>query len=281
MLQPDSNARSKSLALVLGLAVFWLASSATAVPCEVPDNGVGTANLPPAGCEYSGETVADFYELTAGLPPGTTIEMVPVLKNFFCGLPIGTCSAPLPPGICEVAGGNLGGNVTCTQPSVELTITGTGMLAGFSRFITVPLDWETHSGPRNLGDPVQSFSTDVFRMQGQIFGDPDFCVFNLRAGSQLGFPSPGSTVLTELPSGNWNVDSFFDVAYDFEFQGCPGSQLEGFAGSTQSSLRIRTGETLASASVPALSPLSAAALGALLLLLVGTVPMIRRRAEHG
>jgi hypothetical protein len=285
MMQLVSEVRSTSprcfLSVLAGVAVFFVASATAAAPCEVPDNGTGTVDLPPLGCEYPGDTAGDIYEIVDGLPPGTTIQMVPVHKGFFCAMALGTCTGPVPGGICEVPGGSLGGNLACAQPDVQLDISGTGLLASFNRFITIPLDWEAHSGPRNPGDPVQSFPTEMFRMQGQIFGDPDFCVLNLRAGSQLGLPSPGTTVLSELPAGDWNVDSFFDITYEIDFQACPGSQLEGFSGTTQGTLRIRTGETLPTApSVSALSQLGAASLAALLLV-AGTTLMLRRRAEFG
>lgn len=54
-------------------------------------------------------------------------------------------------------------------------------------------------------------------------------------------PSTGHTTLTALGGNNWNVDSFFDVVYEIDFQGCPGSILKGFAGTTQGQLRMQTG----------------------------------------
>ncbi len=130
-----------------------------------------------------------------------------------------------------------------SDTGVEFQITGTGLLGGFSQVITIPLQWESHSGPRSPGDPVQSFPTEMIGMQGQIFGDPDFCVLNLRAGSGFGLPSPGQTLLTDLPTPDWNVDSFFDLTYEVDFQGCPGSVIEGFGGTSAGSLRILTGAT--------------------------------------
>ena len=52
-------------------------------------------------------------------------------------------------------------------------------------------------------------------IQGQIpAGDPDFDLLRVTAGTSFGMPSPGHTTLTRLPaSGNWNVDSFFDITY--------------------------------------------------------------------
>ena len=53
-------------------------------------------------------------------------------------------------------------------------------------------------------------------------------------------PSPGHTTLTRLPSGDFHVDSFFDVTYQIDFVGAPGSILEGLSGSTTATIRMQT-----------------------------------------
>jgi hypothetical protein len=222
---------------------FTLAGSASADPCVVNDPS-GTVTLPPAGCEYL--TGDEVHVIIAGLPPGTTIELAPIHKDFACSERALTqsCDIAAIPGVsCEMPGGDLGGNADCFDSTLEFQVTGTGALAGFSRFIQVGAPSVVDTGPRNPGDPVQSFPTEMVALQGQLFGDPDFCVFNLRAGSDLGLPpSTGQTVLTNIGGDNWSVDSFFDVVYEIDFQGCPGSVLEGFGGTTQGQLRMQAGE---------------------------------------
>lgn len=235
-------------------------------PCVVPEGPPGTVTLPPAGCEYLSPN--EVHEIIAGLPPGTTIEFAPIHKNFICGgqgLPQPACSIALPPGTCEAPGGGLGGNVDCFDSDAEFQITGTGALAGFSRLITVPLNVEIHSGPRTPGDSVQTFPTEMVQLQGQIFGDPDFCTLNVRAGSANGLPSPGQTTLTGVGTGDYQVDSFFDVFYEIDYQGCPGSVLEGFGGTASGSLRMETGNP-PGPKVPSLGTTGILALGGLVLL---------------
>jgi hypothetical protein len=109
-------------------------------PCELTEGPPGTVTLPPAGCGYL--SPADVHMLLAGLPPGTTIEIGVEHKAFFCGgqgAPAPSCSVAIPAGACEAPGGTLGGTVDCFFSEAELTMTGTGALAGFSRTIMVPL----------------------------------------------------------------------------------------------------------------------------------------------
>ncbi|RLD51398.1 MAG: hypothetical protein DRJ05_18450, partial [Bacteroidetes bacterium] len=204
--------------------------------CVIPDNGSGTPTLPPIGCEYSSPD--DAFMIIDGLPPGTTIELDGIYSEFFCCDGTCPCSLPIPPGVCEMPGGSLGGDGHCFKGTMVFDVVGTGDLAGFNRTLNVQIFSEIHTGPRNPGDPVQSFPTDFYRLNGQLFGDPDFCIFNIRGGTDFGLQSPGQTTLTQLPNGDFNVDSFFDITYQIEFEGCPGSAIEGFAGVTTATIRF-------------------------------------------
>jgi hypothetical protein len=180
--------------------------------------------------------------ITEGLPVGTTIEMEGILKDFSCcGETCPSCTLPLPPGGCEMVGGSLGGHGHCFTSTLDLTVTGTGDLTGYNRHLWVPVFCEVHTGPRNPGDPVQSFDSVMFRLQGDLYGDPDFCAFSIRGGEDYSLPSPGHITLTELPSGDFAVDSFFDITYQIEFEGCPGSPLDGYEGTTTATIRMKTG----------------------------------------
>ncbi|MCD4664815.1 MAG: hypothetical protein K8R68_06040, partial [Bacteroidales bacterium] len=203
--------------------------------CVVPDNGTGTITLPPIGCQYQS---VDPFMIIDGLPPGTTIELHGIYSEFICCNGSCPCSLPIPPGECEMPGGSLGGDGHCFMGSMVFDVIGTGELEGFNRTLYVEIFSEIHTGPRILGEPVQAFPAEYYRLQGQLFGDPDFCTFNIIAGSDFGLPSPGETTLTQLPSGDFAVDSFFDITYQIEFEGCPGSALEGLAGTTTATTRF-------------------------------------------
>jgi len=244
--------------------------------CPVPDGGAGTPELPPLTCDYVNDDPLEIYQILDGLPAGTTIELEPLHHNFICGNPLGQCSVALAPGQCETAGGTLGGTVSCHESTLNLYVRGTNLLAGFNRILALPLDGEMHFGPRNPGDPIQSFPSQLMRWQGEIFGDPDFCTFRFWAGDQYGLPSPGAILLTDMGASTFAVDSFLDVNYEIEFQGCPGSQLEGFGGITTGSIRLSTGEQIEFDPVPGLTGgwlwLAAA------LLAMSSVWVIRERA---
>ncbi|MCP3982157.1 MAG: hypothetical protein GY716_22855 [bacterium] len=195
-------------------------------PCVVQDNGSGTVDLPPDGCDYTSPT--DLHMMIDGLPPGTTINIAPAHNRFF-----NTQAFP---------GGNLGGEIEQFDSFIDLNMTGTGQLAGFQRDITMQLAAEAHTGPRNPGDAVQTFPNDMFFVQGELFGDPDFDFLRIEGGTAFGLPSPGQTTLTQLPSGDFNVDSFFDITYRITFQGAPGSILDGFGGATQGSVGMQSGQ---------------------------------------
>lgn len=106
------------------------------------------------------------------------------------------------------------------------------------RTVNIPVNGVASTSPRTPGNPVQSFDTDMHQLQGQIIGDPDFDLLRITAGTGLGMPSPGHTTLTQLPDGNWNVDSFFDITYRIDFVGAPGGLYEGRSDSTVGTIRL-------------------------------------------
>lgn len=246
-------------------------SAATALagePCVVPDNGNGTVTLPPEDCPYL--SPKEFHIIVDGLPKGTEIIVLATHDRFICkkkGIPQENCNSD---------DGN-GGENEFFESTLELQMTGTGLLEGFSRFIPMPVSCHVNSGPRTPGEPVQTFPTEMVELQGAIFGDPDFDELSIVAGSVFGLPSPGETTLTRLgpPGSDFQVDSSFDIDYRITFIGAPGGVLDGFAGTTQATVHMDTNPADQGPEVPTVSQWGLAIL-ALLMLTCGTIVLGRR-----
>ncbi len=218
-------------------------------PCTQLDNNNGTVNLPPAGCPYLSPD--QVHMLINGLPAGTTILAQPLHHDFLCGNRPGVpgqnpavCSFVIPG--CTNTGGDLGGEQECADSTLDLHLRGTGLLNGYDSMKTMPVSFQTAIGPRTPGDPVQSFDTEMFRLQGQLPpGDPDFDLLRITAGNDFGLPSPGHTTLkttdTPGPGATWTVDSFFDITYRIDFVGHSGGPFGGMSGSTTGTIRMLTG----------------------------------------
>jgi hypothetical protein len=209
--------------LVLALAVF---GSAALAQCVAPDNGLGTIDLPPQ-CPFN--LTQGKMEIVNGLPAGTTIQIIPVFQSFS--------------NIARAPGGSLCGEIHAFDTLVELTMTGTGALQQFSRTLQGTATTVVHAEPHQPGRGHGHWHTEMVSMDLRIFGDPDFDTFVIRAGNGFDLPGPGQTTLTRLPTGNFTVDSFFDVSYEIDFQGAPGSALEGLGGTTAGQVRMQQGQT--------------------------------------
>ena len=104
-----------------------------AVP-TVPDNGSGTAALP-IRLPYVNEVATPFMILN-GLPPGTTIRLDAVFTP--------------PTSSTEVPGGGLGGTTAAgNNMNMNVTMTGSGTLAGFNRTAVIPVSiWQQDNALR-------------------------------------------------------------------------------------------------------------------------------------
>ncbi len=227
----DCCAFSKALVAVLLMGILSnmlpvLAQEPCANPssCESPDNGSGTAVLPP---QCTGGLKGKM-QIVDGLPLTSPIE---IDAKLFGGAPIS-----------RGPGGLLGGDQIIATEMLAMDLKGTGPLSGLNRSVNVPVQEMIFTGPYTPGTLTQSFPTEMVQLQGQLpSGDPDFDLLRITGGSGFGMPSPGHTTLTHQPGGQWAVESFFDITYRIDFVGAPGGQLAGMSGSTIGTARFKTG----------------------------------------
>ena len=199
----------------------------TGAACIVPEIS-GTAAFP-ATCAGGYLSLPGALVLKDGLPPGTLL--LGAIRWYDVVL------------ISEVPGGSLGGAAQTFFGTAEMDVTGTGLLAGYSRVLTLHLNGASETAMRFPGTTPQSFPANLTQLLAQLPpGDPDFDLLRITAGSGFGMPSPGHTVFTYVPVSNWAVDSFFDITYRVDFVGAPGGALAGMSGSTTSQNRFQAGE---------------------------------------
>jgi len=256
-----------------GLALAALSPFARAQdPCIVPETS-GTVVLPPDGCDYL--SPSDVHMIIDGLPVPSTIEVALIHKDFICAY--AGCGTPF---VCNEADNTIfiGGEKECYETMLELDMTGTVALAGFTKSVTIPAFMETHTDVRPAG-PLQVFDAEMTSLFGQLVGDPDFSQLTIVAGQNQGQPpSTGQVTLTQVPGGFFNVESFFDVNYEISFQGNPAGPLAGLAGTTSGVLRMGTGRPVLGPGVPAL-PIEGVIVLALLFIGAGSV-VLRNRSRR-
>lgn len=274
----------RCISALLAAAALLGGGPASALDCEVPDNGTGTVTLPPEGCGYIAPS--DLHMLVDGLPVGTTIEFAPEHRDFVCGnsaagtTQYSACSIAIPPGACEGDDPSVvGGKIDCFDSNIVLDVKGTGTLAGFTRKLIVPLFVEVATDPRTPGAAVQDFDTTMQQLSGGLApnSDSDFCQLQFAAGdSAIPGSGAGHTTLTQQVNGEFLVDSFFDITYDLSFEGCPGSPLAGLFGTTRGTVQMRA---VAGPAVPSSSGSGLVVLASIALVTgAGAILFARRRA---
>lgn len=195
--------------------------------CDVPDDGSGTAAFPPPCVNgFMGQPA----ELAArnGLPAGSPLLTRVQLTNLVVG--------------SHASGGPLEGELQNFTGNLQLTLQGTGSLAGFTRTVVLPATLQTATAPYVKAPGPQHFQVLLNSLTATLpAGDPDFASLSLIGGEGFGLLSPGVTSFMPAGGGRWNVESSLDVGYRVSFTGKAGSALAGYSGTTDTHTRLVAG----------------------------------------
>lgn len=216
--------RLSSIVPILGVVLILSMTMGTLMaqaPCVLEGNGeAGIVDLPPEGCGYLNPNAV--HMLVSGLPVGTELNLAVEHSGFKDAIEmyIGTEFEEE------------------FDSELRIRISGTGILEGFRRGITIP-NVEVRArtaGARFEGVP---FNSDMKSIKASLPpGDPDFQSLTFTAGTDEVLASTGQVTLTALPDGTFQVDSFFDIEYEVEFIGAPGGALAGLSGTGAGTIHV-------------------------------------------
>lgn len=138
----------------------------------------------------------------------------------------------------ELNGGILNGTIEIGDSVVQFDVTGGGTLTGFHHVFTMPAKFEVHSAPHKPGADIDTFETNMYRIEGSG-SDDVFASLRLVGGTGNGYPSPGQ--MTLISKGDEVVvDSFFNVGFRLEFTGAKGGPFEGVSDAVEGNVTMRS-----------------------------------------
>jgi hypothetical protein len=138
----------------------------------------------------------------------------------------------------EFDGGMLNGKVEIGTSVVTFDVTGGGPLQGFHHVFTMPAKFEVHSAPNHPGAEIDTFKTNMYRLEGQG-SDDVFESIHLVAGTANGYPSPGQ--MTFISQGDSVlVDSFFNIAFRMELRGAKGGPFDGIEQAVEGKVTMKS-----------------------------------------
>ena len=138
-------------------------------------------------------------------------------------------------------GSPLGGGLSVGYDQLQLEIFGEGAYSGYHRTLSVPVQTFVNWGPEANHQALQGRAADLYFLYGELAGDPDFSLLRISGGTGFGMPSLGHTTVERQATGNFRVDSAYDLTYRVEWSGAAAGPLAGESSLMQSALRLQSG----------------------------------------
>jgi hypothetical protein len=138
----------------------------------------------------------------------------------------------------EELGGILNGRIERGTSVVTFDVTGAGPLEGFHHVFSMPANFEVHSARNRPGAEIDTFRTNMYRMEGQG-SDEMFESIRIVAGTANGYPSPGQMSLISQ-GDSVLVDSFFNVGFRLEVKGAQGGPFDGIEQTFEGKVTMRS-----------------------------------------
>jgi hypothetical protein len=145
------------------------------------------------------------------------------------------------PGAEMYPGSPLGGGLSVGNDLLTMEIFGEGAYAGYHRTVSVPVQTFINWGPEANHQVQQGRAADLYFLYGELAGDPDFSLLRISGGTGFGMPSLGHTTVEKQASGDYLLDSSYDLTYRVEWVGAPGGPLAGDSHTTQAVLKLQAG----------------------------------------
>lgn len=193
----------------------------------LPESGEGSIVWPPVTAEGHPGVTEGWFGATRLSPSRALIARVN-LRSF-------------PDASDMYPGSPLGGGLSVANDLLELEIFGEGAYGGYHRTLSVPVQTFVNWGPEANHQPQQGRAADLYFLYGELAGDPDFSLLRVTGGTGFGLPSLGHTLLVKQASGEYEVDSGFDLTYRVEWSGAASGPLAGDAQITQGVLKLQAG----------------------------------------
>ena len=193
---------------------------------SLPESGEGSIVWPPASAEGRPGTTPGWFSSQRLAPARALLVRMNLLAI---------------PGADLYPGGTLGGELSVGYDQLVLEIVGEGAWSGYRRTLTLPVQTFVNWGPKADHQARQGRAADVHFLYGQIAGDPDFGLLRVTGGTGFGLPSVGHTLAEKQASGDYKLDSQYDLTYRIEWSGASGGPLAGESGALQATLEMQAG----------------------------------------